>query len=142
MNFQKFPGPLWRYLCNSHRMKTKQFEMFYFDDQTFIALCRSLEREIRSLKDWSSENFAELRLAYEKFELFLAVYFQSTSRQELDYKTETRESIAMDLSLPVGAGDSDHVTAEYRREQFLDAREKLLRVIEDLLFQIRIVTTQ
>lgn len=133
---------MWRYLCNLPGMKTKQFEMFYFDDQTFIGLCRGLEREIKSLKEWSSENFAELRLAYEKFELFLTVYFQSKGRDDLDYKEEIRETIAMDLSLPVEAADTEKVTAEYRREKFLDAREKLLKVIEDLLFQIRIVTTQ
>ncbi len=121
-------------------MKTKQFEMFYFDDQTFIALCRGLERDIKNLKEWSAHNFTELRLAYEKFELFLAVYYQSKGRDDLDDKPEIRESIAMDLSMPLESGEN--VTPEYRREKFLEAREQLLKVLEDLLFQIRIVTTQ
>jgi hypothetical protein len=130
---------VWRYLCNLPVMKTKPFEMFYFDDQTFIALCRSVEQEVKGLKDASGHNFTELRLAYEKFELFLTVYYRSKGRDDIDYKTEMRESIAMDLNLPVESAE-ENVTAEYRREKFLEAREKLVKVMEDILYQIRVVT--
>lgn len=116
--------------------------MFYFDDHTFIALCRQLERELKGLKEWSQDHFVELRLAYEKFELFLAVYLRSKAREDIDYKSEVRESIALDLNELLMSGDDETINSGFRKERFTDAREKLLKVIEDILYQIRIVTIQ
>lgn len=121
-------------------MIAKQFEMFYFDDRTFIALCRQLERELKGLKEWSADNLMDLRLAYEKFELFLAVYFKSKVRDDIDYKQEVRMDIAMTLNLLSESMEDETVTSEYRKEKFSEARDHLIRVIEDLLYQIRIVT--
>jgi hypothetical protein len=121
-------------------MITKQFEMFYFDDHTFIALCRQLERELKSLKEWSADSLTDLRLAYEKFELFLSVYFRSKGRDDIDYKLEVRTEIAMALNVLSESTDDENVTPEYRKEKFTEARDNLIRVLEDLLYQIRIVT--
>ena len=114
--------------------------MFYFDDHTFVALCRQLEGELKSFKEWSQESLIDLRLAYEKFELFLAVYFQSKGRDDIDYKSEIRTEIAMALNELSVSTDEENVTLDYRKEKFTEARENLVRVIEDLLYQIRIVT--
>lgn len=47
--------------------------MFYFDDKTFISLCKQLRKELDILGEYSFDNAHDLRLAYQKFELFLTV---------------------------------------------------------------------
>lgn len=121
-------------------MKIKPFEMFYFDDQVFIALCRQLEKELTGLHGWSSQHAAVLRLIYEKFELFLSVYYRSKSREGIDYKNEMREAIATDVSLAVESEATAGITEEFQREKFDDAKEKLQKVIEDVIYQVRLVT--
>jgi hypothetical protein len=110
--------------------------MFYFDDKTFISLCKQLEKELKSLLTYSNDNGNALRLAYQKFELFLTVYHHSRKREDLDYKSESRIEVAADLNLMSENDDSGEISEDYFTEHFLNAKEKLERVIEDLIYQI------
>ncbi|HEY1025261.1 MAG TPA: hypothetical protein VGE26_08875 [Sphingobacteriaceae bacterium] len=121
-------------------MEAKPVQMFYFDDRTFITLCRQLERELKDLHDWSADQAFDLRLAYEKFELFLSVYLQSKGREEIDYKTGVRAEIASDVNFAIESQATSGITEEFQREKFHDAKEKLHKVIEDVIYQIRLVT--
>jgi hypothetical protein len=117
-------------------MITKEFEMFYFDDKTFIALCKQLERELKLMLTYTHDNAHDLRLAYQKFELFLTVYHHSRKREDIDYKTDSRIEIAGELNQMSEAFDETIINDDYRSEHFLNAKEKLERVMEDLIYQI------
>lgn len=117
-------------------MTVKEFEMFYFDDKTFISLCKQIEGEIKDLPDYTHDNAHDLRLAYQKFELFLTVYYRSRKREDIDYKVDTRVEIAADLNKMVEEDTNAEITEDYHSEYFQNAREKLERVIEDLIYQI------
>ena len=121
-------------------MDAKKFEMFYFDDRTFIALCWQLEKELKGLKEWSGENAYDFRLVYQKFELFLAVYLQSKGRDDIDYKPDIRRQIAEDINWAVESEVSENVTSDFRSEKFSEAKTKLHKVMEDIIYQIRVVT--
>lgn len=79
-------------------MVTKEFEMFYFDDKTFISLCKQLENELNYTLAYTHDNAQDLRLIYQKFELFLTVYYRSRKREDIDYKTDTRKEIATEIN--------------------------------------------
>lgn len=117
-------------------MITKEYEMFYFDDKTFISLCKQIEREIKSMLVYTHDNAHDLRLAYQKFELFLTVYYRSTKRDDIDFKTDLRIEIASDINQMSEQDDSGEITEEYYSEHFFNAKEKLEHVIEDLIYQI------
>jgi hypothetical protein len=117
-------------------MAIKEFEMFYFDDKTFISLCKQLEKEIRTFTGFSGDNAHDLRLAYQKFELFLTVYHHSRKREDIDYKPELRMEIAAEINQLKETEQSGDLTDEYQSEHFLSAKEKLERVMEDLIYQI------
>ena len=117
-------------------MVVKEFEMFYFDDKTFVGLCKQIENELRSAVDYSTDNAHILRLAYQKFELFLTVYYRSRKREDIDYKEETRLDIATEINLISEQDTESEISEEYYSEHFLNAKEKLERVIEDLVYQI------
>ena len=117
-------------------MVTKEFEMFYFDDKTFICLCKQLEAELKMLDDYSGENAHDLRLVYQKFELFLTVYYRSRKREDIDYKLPTRLEIAEEINLSTESESSSEINSDYYRDNFLNAKEKLERVMEDLIYQI------
>jgi hypothetical protein len=119
-------------------MIAKEFEMFYFDDKTFISLCKQIERELKLFTGYSHDNAHDLRLAYQKFELFLTVYHHSRKREDIDYKAEARIEIASDINLMSisDAGGESEIAEGYYEEYFLKAKEKLERVIEDLIYQI------
>ncbi|MBC7913755.1 MAG: hypothetical protein H7Y07_06490 [Pyrinomonadaceae bacterium] len=117
-------------------MVTKEFEMFYFDDKTFINLCKQLEKEIKTLTLFTSDNANDLRLAYQKFELFLSVYHHSRKRDDIDYKTETRMEIAAELNQLIESDPSIEINEEYQSENFYSAKDKLDHVMEDLIYQI------
>ena len=119
-------------------MLTKGFEMFYFDDKTFISLCKQIERETKDMQSYTHDNAHDLRLAYQKFELFLSVYFRSRKREDIDYKTDLRLESASDINQMSEHDDNGEITEDYYSEHFLNAREKLERVIEDLIYQITI----
>lgn len=117
-------------------MVTKEFEMFYFDDKTFISLCKQLENELKASTLFSNDNANELRLVYQKFELFLTVYHHSRKREDIDYKVDTRLEIATEINqMSEGRGEPE-VSDDYRSEYFSSAKEKLERVIEDIIYQI------
>ena len=117
-------------------MVTKEFEMFYFDDKAFINLCKQIEKEIKALLLYTHDNAYDLRLAYQKFELFLSVYHHSRKREDIDYKTDTRIEIASDINQMSEHDESAEITEEYHSEHFQNAKEKLERTIEDLIYQI------
>jgi hypothetical protein len=117
-------------------MLTKEFEMFYFDDKTFISLCNQIERETKAMQVYTHDNAHDLRLAYQKFELFLSVYFRSRKREDIDYKTDLRVEIALDINQMSEQDDTGEITDDYYSEHFLNAKEKLEQVIEDLIYQI------
>lgn len=117
-------------------MVTKEFEMFYFDDKTFISLCKQLENELKALALFSNDNANDLRLVYQKFELFLTVYHRSRKREDIDYKVDTRMEIASEINQIAESYDESEVTDDYRSEYFTSAKEKLERVIEDIIYQI------
>jgi hypothetical protein len=119
-------------------MLTKEFEMFYFDDKTFISLCKQIEREIKGMQIYTHDNAHDLFLACQKFELFLSVYFRSEKREDIDYKTDLRLEIASDINQMSEHDDSGDITEDYYSEHFLNAKDKLERVIEDLIYQITI----
>lgn len=119
-------------------MVTKEFEMFYFDDKTFIGLCKQIERELKSLEDYSNDNAHNLRLEYQKFELFLTVYYRSRKREDIDYKQETRLEIAAEINQIVEQDTEAEISEDYYSEHFLNARDKLERVIVDLVYQITV----
>lgn len=118
-------------------MDAKDLEMFYFDDRTFVTLCTQLEKEIKGLHEFTDENAYDLRLIYKKFELFLAVYYKSTGRDDIDYKAELRREIAAEINLAAYSvpGDRDE-PGETPKENFKDAKEKLNRVLEDVIYQV------
>jgi phosphoribosylanthranilate isomerase len=117
-------------------MVTKEFEMFYFDDKTFVSLCKQLEKELKTMTLFTGDNAHDLRLAYQKFELFLTVYHHSRKREDIDYKTETRMEIASEINHMSEGNEEAEITEDYRSEHFLNAKEKLERVMEDLIYQI------
>lgn len=117
-------------------MVTKEFEMFYFDDKTFISLCKQLEHELKAFTHFSSDNAHDLRLAYQKFELFLTVYHHSRKREDIDYKVEARMETATEINLMSETSVDAEITDDYRSDHFLNAKEKLERVMEDLIYQI------
>ena len=117
-------------------MVTKEFEMFYFDDKTFISLCKQLERELKAFTGYTTDNAHDLRLAYQKFELFLTVYHHSRKRKDIDYKADLRMEIASDINLMAENDQDAEITDDYRTEHFINAKEKLERVMEDLIYQI------
>lgn len=121
-------------------MEAKPFDMFYFDDQTFITLCKQLEREMADLHGWSAEHASRLRLVYEKYELFLAVYHRSKGREGIDYKSEMRQQIASSISMAIPSETTAGITEEFQREKYDDAKEKLRKVLEDMIYQVRLVT--
>ncbi len=110
--------------------------MFYFDDKTFISLCKQLENELKALALFSNDNANDLRLVYQKFELFLTVYHHSRKREDIDYKVDTRMEIASEINQIAESYDESEVTDDYRSEYFTSAKEKLERVIEDIIYQI------
>ena len=103
-------------------MVTKEFEMFYFDDKTFICLCKQLEAELKMLDDYSGENAHDLRLVYQKFELFLTVYYRSRKREDIDYKLPTRLEIAEEINLSTESESSSEINSDYYRDNFLNAK--------------------
>ena len=117
-------------------MMIKEFEMFYFDDKTFISLCKQLEKELKTFVTYSSDNAHDLRIAYQKFELFLTVYHHSRKREDIDYKTELRMEIATDINHMSEDIDESNISDDYRSEHFTNAKENLERVMEDLIYQI------
>ncbi|HEY0054222.1 MAG TPA: hypothetical protein VGB63_02600 [Pedobacter sp.] len=117
-------------------MIIKEFEMFYFDDKTFISLCKQLEKELKTLVTYSSDNGHDLRIAYQKFELFLTVYHHSRKREDIDYKTDVRMEIATDINRMSEDIDESTISEDYRSEHFTNAKENLERVMEDLIYQI------
>ena len=117
-------------------MVTKEFEMFYFDDKTFISLCKQLERELKAFTVYTTDNAHDLRLAYQKFELFLTVYHHSRKREDIDYKTDLRMEIATDINLMAEQDQEAEISDDYRTEHFLNAKDKMERVMEDLIYQI------
>jgi hypothetical protein len=118
-------------------MDAQDLEMFYFDDGTFVTLCKQLEKELKHLHEFSEENAYDLRLIYKKFELFLAVYYKSKGRNDIDYKSGSRKEIADEINLAAyslpGEGEEHPETA---KENFKDAKEKLHRVLEDVIYQV------
>ena len=118
-------------------MDSKDLEMFYFDDRTFVALCKQLEREIKGLHEFNAENAYDLRLIYKKFELFLAVYYKSKGRDDIDYKSESRKEIAEEINLAAYSVPDDSTESEETlKENFNDAKEKLNKVLEDVIYQV------
>jgi hypothetical protein len=109
-------------------MDAQDLEMFYFDDGTFVTLCKQLEKELKHLHEFSEENAYDLRLIYKKFELFLAVYYKSKGRDDIDYKSESRKEIAAEIETDEHSDDA--------KENFKDAKEKLHRVLEDVIYQV------
>ncbi|MEJ6982356.1 hypothetical protein WG906_17965 [Pedobacter sp. P351] len=119
-------------------MITKEYEMFYFDDKTFITLCKQIEREIKAMPGHTNDNINDLRLAYQKFELFLTVYYQSCKREDIDYKTDLRLEIVSDINQMSEQDETGEITKDFYTEHFLNAKDKLGRVIEDIIYQITI----
>ncbi|HXI00288.1 MAG TPA: hypothetical protein VNI52_08455 [Sphingobacteriaceae bacterium] len=118
-------------------MDAKDLDMFYFDDRTFVTLCKQLEREIKNLHDFNDENAYDLRLIYKKFELFLAVYYKSKGRDDIDYKAESRKEIAAEINLAAFSVCDDQAEhSETPKENYKDAKEKLNRVLEDVIYQV------
>ena len=117
-------------------MVIKEFEMFYFDDKTFVGLCKQLEKELKSFVSYTSDNAHDLRLAYQKFELFLTVYHHSRKRENIDYKKELRMEIATEINQMSEDTDEAAINDDYRSEHFTNAKENLERVMEDLIYQI------
>ena len=118
-------------------MVSRDLEMFYFDDKTFVTLCRQLESEIKSLHDYTAESAYDLRLIYKKFELFLAVYYNSKGRDDLDYKPESRKEIAEEINLAAySVPDEGGENEEVLKDNFRDAKEKLNKVLEDVIYQV------
>ncbi len=68
---------------------------------------------------------------------FLTVYHHSRKRDDIDYKKELRMEIASDINQMSEGLDTD-ISDDYRSEHFTVAKEKLERVIEDLIYQITI----
>ena len=68
--------------------------------------------------------------------LFLTVYFRSRKREDIDYKTDVRLEIASDINQMSEQDDNSEITDDYYSEHFLNAKEKLEQVIEDLIYQI------
>jgi hypothetical protein len=114
----------------------KEFEMFYFDDKTFISLCKQLEHELKGYLTYTNDNAHDLRLAYQKFELFLTVYHHSRKREDIDYKKELRMEVASDINHMSEEINDGNITDDYRAEHFKNAKDKLERVMEDLIYQI------
>lgn len=110
--------------------------MFYFDDKTFICLCKQLEKELKTLSEFSGDNAHDLRLAYQKFELFLTVYHHSRKREDIDYKSDLRLEIASEINMMLEDYEAEEISEDYRNEHFLNAKEKLETVMEDLIYQI------
>jgi hypothetical protein len=117
-------------------MISKDLEMFSFDDETFVALCRQLEYEIKGLDEYNAKNAYDLRLIYKKFELFLAVYYNSKGRDDLDYKSEPRKEIAEEVNLAAYSVPHDNGESEEVLNNFKDAKETLNRVLEDVIYQV------
>lgn len=117
-------------------MTIKEFEMFYFDDKTFISLCKQLEKELKTLIGYSNANAYDLRLVYQKFELFLSVYYHSRKRDDIDYKTELRIETAVAINQLYEHDETAEITEEYYSEHFLTARHNLERIMEDFIYQI------
>ena len=118
-------------------MDAQDLEMFYFDDKTFVTLCKQLENEIKSLHEFTEENAYDLRLIYKKFELFLAVYYKSKGRDDIDYKSETRREIAAEINLAAySIPEENNESDDTAKENFKDAKEKLNRVLEDVIYQV------
>lgn len=110
--------------------------MFYFDDKTFISLCKQLEKELKTLTLFTNDNAHDLRLAYQKFKLFLTVYHHSRKREDIDYKADARMEVATEINQLNEGSEEVEITEEYRSEHFLNAKHKLERIMEDLIYQI------
>lgn len=118
-------------------MDSKDLEIFYFDDRTFVTLCRQLERELKGLHEFDPENAYALWLVYKKFELFLAVYYKSKGREDIDYKSEPRKEIAAEINLATySLPDDSNENEEVLKRNFNDAKEKLNKVLEDVIYQV------
>ena len=118
-------------------MVSQDLEMFYFDDKTFVTLCKQLENELGGLAEYTAENAYDLKLIYKKFELFLAVYYKSKARDDIDYKSDTRKEIAAEINLAAySVPDENSENEDTLRDNFKHAREKLKKVLEDVIYQV------